>query len=84
MSSQYLKDYIRSEQWDKAEEMIRANPDEVEKDRSLLVHAICAIIETDPEQAKTNCNAYINIYPHQIAIEYTLYIVNYQLSLIEE
>jgi hypothetical protein len=66
----------------------------VEKDRSLLVYALYnkpthspflrAIIETDPEQAKTICNAYINIYPLQIAIEYTLFIVNDQLSLIEE
>jgi hypothetical protein len=59
---QQIKDFIRSKQWDKAEEMIRANPDEVKKDRYLLWDAIWrkptyslvrALIDADPEQAKS-------------------------------
>ena len=67
--------YFRNGQWDQAEELIRAHPDIVKKDRSLLCDALWyesphslvrALIETDPEQAKTK--DYYEGYPLHNAI----------------
>ena len=65
MSYYVIQRYMRSGEWDQAEELIRAYPDIEKKDRSLLCDALWyrevnmdthslvrAILETDPEQAK--------------------------------